>query len=553
MTSPSAERPSGWELALLGLALLLFLLLAASIAVPAEEDAFIYYRYALHWAEGHGLVFNLGDPVEGFSSPLWMALLAALAGLGLDLPRAAPVLGLACGLATLAATHGLARAVGLSRLGRLAVVFALALSPLFVLWARSGLETPFYSLLLVLAARSYLAAPGSWRAGFAITPVALGRPEGILLLPIVAADRLAGRDLRGALRSVLPGAALYGAYVAWRFSTYHALQPNTSVKIYPLLVGRSTGQIAGYVLAVGVLPFVLPLLALPFRGEGSGFRPESRRPLAFLFSMVLVLSLFFNLAAGGDYRPGFRYMVPTLPHLLVAAWLAFEMLARGESKTARLLGSGPARALLCAALLAVPLAALVQSPPRPAAWRQAREIWLHPFADTSHWGVGIARWVDANVPPGSVVAFGQMGRVPYYVAARGHRIAFIDTLGLVDRQVAGIFRFDQKARDLARRMLAGESFGQALEGGRQRRAALLAENLLARRPDFILVEAYFMDLAPMRALTASPGFAAAYRRLGSLPATGAPYVWIYARRVRPAPRPVLSSLLWGGVRHGCRS
>ena len=540
MTSPSADRPSGWELALLGLALLLFLLLAATVVVPAEEDAFIYYRYALNWAEGHGLVFNVGDPVEGFSSPLWMFLLAALAGLGFDLPRAAPVLGLVCGLATLVATHGLARAAGLSRLGRLGVVFALALSPLFVLWARSGLETPFYSFLLVLAARSYLAAQSApsrwrqWRAGLAIAPVTLGRPEGVLLLPLVFADRLADRDLRGALRSVLPGAVLYGAYLAWRFATYRALQPNTSVKIYPLLVGRSTGQIAAYVLAVGVLPFVLPLLALLLPGDGS------RRRIVFLFSMVLALSIFFNLAAGGDYRPGFRYMIPTLPHLLVAAWLAFERLGTSGTKTARFLVSAPARALFCAALLAVPLAALAQSPPRPAAWRQAREIWLHPFADSSHWGVGIARWVDANVPPGSVVAFGQMGRVPYYVAARGHRVTFIDTLGLVDRQVAGIFRFDRKARDLAGGMLAGESFGQALERGRQRRAALLAENLLARRPDFILVEAYFEDLAPMRALTASPGFAAAYRRLGALPARGAPYVWIYARREeKPARTPAL--------------
>jgi len=32
------------------------------------EDAFISLRYSRHWAEGHGLVFNLGEkpPVEGY-------------------------------------------------------------------------------------------------------------------------------------------------------------------------------------------------------------------------------------------------------------------------------------------------------------------------------------------------------------------------------------------------------------------------------------------------------------------------------------------------------
>jgi hypothetical protein len=350
----------------------------------------------------------------------------------------------------------------------------------------------------------------------------------MLLLPLVAADRWADRDRRGALRALLPGVALYGACLVWRLTTFGAPLPNTSVKIYPLLFSRSTGQIAGYALAVGVLPFVLPLLALfvPAGAED----PRQRRRLAFLFGMVLTLSVFFTLASGGDYRPGFRYLVPTLPHLLVAAWLGFERLAAPEARTARFFGSNPARALFCAALLAAPLLTQIANPPRPAAWRQALAAWRDPYADGAHWGVRIARWVDENVPAGSVVAFGQMGRVPYYLAARGHQVAFIDTLGLVDRQVAGIFRFDKKALDLAHRLLAGESFGAAVERGRQRRAGLLVANLLARRPDFILLEAYFEDSRMARAFAGNPGFAAAYQPFAALPPEGPPYVRIYARR-----------------------
>jgi arabinofuranosyltransferase len=67
------------ELWLLGAVLLIFCLLAATLALPAEEDAFIYYRYAWNWAHGQGLVFNAGDPVEGFSGPLWMGILALVA------------------------------------------------------------------------------------------------------------------------------------------------------------------------------------------------------------------------------------------------------------------------------------------------------------------------------------------------------------------------------------------------------------------------------------------------------------------------------------------
>src|SRR5437899_2242148 len=42
----------------------------ASIPLPAE-DAFITYRYALNLALGHGLVYNPGERVMGFTSPAW--------------------------------------------------------------------------------------------------------------------------------------------------------------------------------------------------------------------------------------------------------------------------------------------------------------------------------------------------------------------------------------------------------------------------------------------------------------------------------------------------
>ena len=53
------------ELVLLGSAMLLCAAGAATLYLLRDEDAFIYYRYALNWARGLGLVFNAGEPVEG--------------------------------------------------------------------------------------------------------------------------------------------------------------------------------------------------------------------------------------------------------------------------------------------------------------------------------------------------------------------------------------------------------------------------------------------------------------------------------------------------------
>ena len=44
------------------------------------NDAFISFRYARNLLEGHGLVFNPGEYVEGYSNFLWVLELAALWG-----------------------------------------------------------------------------------------------------------------------------------------------------------------------------------------------------------------------------------------------------------------------------------------------------------------------------------------------------------------------------------------------------------------------------------------------------------------------------------------
>ncbi|HET9209460.1 MAG TPA: hypothetical protein VFR03_03645 [Thermoanaerobaculia bacterium] len=527
-----ADPTSRRELWLLGAILLAFCLLAATLALPAEEDAFIYYRYAWNWAHGQGLVFNPGDPVEGFSGPLWMGILALIAGAGLDLPRTATVLGLLCGVAALAATWALGRAAGLGSASRLAAVACVAFSYPFIVWSRSGLETPLYSLAIVVTAAAYLTAeyPLDPRADrrwprriAAVAPVfvCLGRPEGAMLVVVMVVDRLIARDRKGALRYGAPAAVGYGGYLVWRFLTFHSLVPNTSVKLYPLLIERSGGQFLDYVLSLGALPLLLPAIALLDR-RGTG--PERRR-LGFLAAIVCLVSFLFNFLAGGDYRPGFRYFIPTLPVLTVAVWCAAGLL--------RPLSSRPARALLLVLLLSGSLIRLVQNPPRLHGWR--REVygtWRDPSSD-DNWAIRIVRWMEGHVPEHSVVAFGQMGRVPYYMARDGHEVRFVDTLGLVDRQVARIYRFDDKIKDFLRDVRAGRSPREALELGRRRRAERFAETVLAKDPDFVLIEAALNDYPMMRALQENPEFRTAYHQSGQLPLMGLPYVRIYTPKRRP--------------------
>ncbi len=49
------------------------------------DDAYVYFRYIENLLVlDYGLVYNHGEYVEGFSSPLWLLLLTALRATGLD-------------------------------------------------------------------------------------------------------------------------------------------------------------------------------------------------------------------------------------------------------------------------------------------------------------------------------------------------------------------------------------------------------------------------------------------------------------------------------------
>ena len=55
---------------------LLLLLSAYSVFCVTTDDPFITYRYAANLLAGHGPVFNIGERVEGFTSPLHLLLMA---------------------------------------------------------------------------------------------------------------------------------------------------------------------------------------------------------------------------------------------------------------------------------------------------------------------------------------------------------------------------------------------------------------------------------------------------------------------------------------------
>src|SRR5690606_7995023 len=122
------------------------------------DDAYISYRYARNFANGLGLVYNLGEPIEGYTNFLWTVILAGAAKVGFDLDVAAKVLG------------------GLAACGSLALVYAI-----------SGRLRP---LRLVPCLATWLFATSAVNAGYAV----FGLETGLFVCAILGGSYLFLRE-----------------------------------------------------------------------------------------------------------------------------------------------------------------------------------------------------------------------------------------------------------------------------------------------------------------------------------------------------------------------
>ena len=124
------------------------------------DDAFIIFRYADQLVRGHGLTWNPGEWVEGYTSFLWTLLMAASLRLGVAPELSSNAIGILCGVTLLGIVLRRARpgadsgvdsgadpvigapaARGLGPFWAWVLVLSLTASRSFTAWCTSGLET----------------------------------------------------------------------------------------------------------------------------------------------------------------------------------------------------------------------------------------------------------------------------------------------------------------------------------------------------------------------------------------------------------------------------
>ena len=200
-----------------------------------SDDAYISYRYAENLIHGDGLVYNLGERVEGYSNLLYVLLVAPafLFTGGIGVYVYSVIVNIMCALGAYWVFHKWICKNFSPPITTLAC-FLFAMSPLVWLWTASGMETILVLLvqLVIWAKVERCAEPDSNSKDFFILSLAtvfsvLVRADGFVI-PIFALFYLL---LKGKYKFFLglSGVFLFTVMLLfiWRYSYYGFWLPNT--------------------------------------------------------------------------------------------------------------------------------------------------------------------------------------------------------------------------------------------------------------------------------------------------------------------------------------
>lgn len=339
----AGSLPLAFPIALLLVAVAVRLWIGLRVYRYFIDDAYIFMRYAENFAAGRGLVFNPGEWVLGFTSPLFTFVLTALTRV-FSPHDAAPV------IVVMNAICFLAFAVALLKLFFDGTLRSLALPALLLLYfpfidaSLNGMETMlmlatmFATLFLLERLRFELAV-------VAAALCALTRPEGVVWFVLVTAFLLATERHRFPRRAWFAMAAVglaWAAFASWRYGSF----------LPQSLVAKSS-HVWQVARAVQSTPFEMHLYLSTaitdtlFQGLGARLRlaatlAASAATVLFLVGAVqlvrwrsplvvaagfyaLVLALY---AAGNPVDLSSWHTIPTAAAFFVVAFAGLESLTR---------------------------------------------------------------------------------------------------------------------------------------------------------------------------------------------------------------------------------
>jgi arabinofuranosyltransferase len=532
------------DLVVLGLLFVLLLVHAQKGWITTKDDAFITFRYAEHLAEGHGLVWNIGEgPVEGYTNFLFLAVMAVFAFFKADLVIAAKIVNL---LSAFAIFFMLIEIFLRIYRDRYLLYFGLFLFvfPYFTsAQIAGGLETMFYAMLVTLGCllllRQIEAYSGKRQIAMALTLLAMGltRPEGVLVAAAIIVIEMilieSPRRGRGLAVLALWYLAPAAVYMLGRFAYFHYWLPN------PFYIKKSE-KLFSLVGLIELQQFVMTtkifvgLICLPFVAEKAR---KQLLVLAAVFIPGLAVYMFFRPMmnyAFRYYQPYYPLMLPVMAApLFVAKTLAMRWLKPG-ARFARFRSAASVALLAAAIVVLCPYTGIghdvvlgketrpIQNYREFRLWRQEGFKLLNCHVRI---GTFLRRYPEYR---DRIIALGDVGAIPYY-----SRWKTLDLGGLNDVYLA------HHGRAVSQGMGA---FSTKLD----------LDYVFERDPAVVIVgssNAVTVDHYASRILVEDPRFKA-YERIVAYEYSTLMFEIVYVKKNDPSLTPLIDGLVDDAMRRG---
>lgn len=290
-----------------------------------SDDGLISLRTVMNVTHGNGLTFNLGERVQTYTHPLWLALLTASYLVIGNVYYATFALSMAVSLWVFWL------AVSRARTPWQAWVAAAALlsSQAFTDYATSGLENPLVNLLLAAFVGACLREDGA-RARRLGVPWALAsllylaRPDTVLIVaPTLLLATFQARREPGVVRAVALGLLPAAAWTAFAILYYGFPFPNTAYAKLGMDISLTQLWTQGVIYLVDAfdrdpITPVLTAFAIALawmRGRGAGHSGEGSAARALAAGIALYLA--YVVSIGGDFMAGRFFAAPFFAAVLV--------------------------------------------------------------------------------------------------------------------------------------------------------------------------------------------------------------------------------------------
>lgn len=313
---------------------MLFILFPAAVIYAINnfapcDDTYIFLVYAKNFLNGNGLTYN-GTVVQGFSSILWVILLAAFGFITkINLPDLAGLLSMLSGLFALITTYVLAKNLNINRWLALLPSTLLVATGDFTFYMSNGLEEVLFTGMVALSvALSYSKNPlkllKSLYFPAILAVMILTRPEGALIsFLILGVLLIRTRSLRMVIRCglvltlillpVMTALRIYYGY--WLPNTFY-VKSNAGLSNFNFGLSYMALSYKRY----GVIS--LFGIALAFWT----YRTAKVKAFTEVWPLLLIsfVWLVYITIQGGDNMVGGRVILPALP-LIYTALLTLTM------------------------------------------------------------------------------------------------------------------------------------------------------------------------------------------------------------------------------------